>query len=365
MRTQLKEQKDLVESAINYSSFSIRTNFLNNLAVTLSPFLGIILLIIIICMSQIFWQTPGLVLLSFLYLLIRFIQNLSSLVGLFGILNIYYPQFKATMKYFHDYPQNEKEEALKFSNNIKFYGESSRYNLIRTSNNNQLTPKLNKEKVETKQQSIPPSILFNEVSFCYSPSQKNVIQNLNFFVKPGSQIGIIGPSGAGKSTILMLLLNILIPQKGEIKIDQAPVQDFFKNSDNMIGYVGPEPFLIKGTLRENVIYGIQRDVIDEEILESCEKANLKELVLEKGFDYEISEDHAGLSAGQKQRLCLARALLNNPKLLVLDEATANLDDASESSIAESIHNFKGICTVVIVSHRPGILKGVDNIIKLV
>ena len=357
MRTQLREKKVLIESAINYSSFTIRANFLNNIAATISPFLGILLLILIIIMSQMIWKTPGLILLSFLYLLIRFIQNLSSLAGLFGQLNVYYTQFRSAIKYFFSFPSIERNEALQYSEKLKFYGSKKRYNIFE------------KQIINVQNQNIlektnPPEIKFLDVTYSYPISSNKVLNNLNFDVKSGSQIGIIGPSGSGKSTILFLLLNILLPQKGEIKIDHLSVDKFYKDPTKRIGYVGPEPFLIKGTLRDNICYGISKSVSDEDIMLAFEKASLKELITLKGLDYEISEDHSGLSAGQKQRLCLARAILNDPHLLVLDEATANLDETTESEIADTIDNLKGFCTVIIVSHRPGILRNVDNIIKL-
>ena len=308
-------------------------------------------------MSQMIWKTPGLILLSFLYLLIRFIQNLSSLAGLFGQLNVYYTQFRSAIKYFFSFPSIERNEALQYSEKLKFYGSKKRYNIFE------------KQIINVQNQNIlektnPPEIKFLDVTYSYPISSNKVLNNLNFDVKSGSQIGIIGPSGSGKSTILFLLLNILLPQKGEIKIDHLSVDKFYKDPTKRIGYVGPEPFLIKGTLRDNICYGISKSVSDEDIMLAFEKASLKELITLKGLDYEISEDHSGLSAGQKQRLCLARAILNDPHLLVLDEATANLDETTESEIADTIDNLKGFCTVIIVSHRPGILRNVDNIIKL-
>jgi ABC-type multidrug transport system fused ATPase/permease subunit len=128
--------------------------------------------------------------------------------------------------------------------------------------------------------------------------------------------------------------------------------------------VGPDPFLIKGSIKENLCYGISFDVSEEEIYNALDSVALKDFIALKGLDYQIAEDQSGLSSGQKQRVCLARAILNKPQLLVLDEATANLDDATEQEIAKVLFNLKNKCTIVIVSHRPGILKWADKIITL-
>ena len=162
----------------------------------------------------------------------------------------------------------------------------------------------------------------------------------------------------------MLLLGIFKPDKGYIKINNEDPSVFFAAPTNKIGYVGPEPFLIAGSVKENLCYGIERAISNHEIWEALEKASLKEFIEQKSLNYYIAEDQSGISAGQKQRLCLARAILNKPHLLVLDEATANLDDKTEKEIADSILTLKGLCTTIIISHRPGILIGIDKVIKL-
>lgn len=371
MRTQNKEQKSLNESAINYTNFTIRVNFLNCLASTLSPFLGIILLVTIISLSQIWWHTSGLTLISFLYLLVRFIQNLTSLASMFGQMSIYYPQFKATNKYFQTYSSAIKNSLLKSISNMKIYGSSEFYktdklivNNIEEVNKFLLNNNLQLENINYNQRVEPPVIEFKNVFYSYPKSDTEVVNNLSFKVLSGLQVGIIGPSGVGKSTILLLLLNLIKPKIGTIEFNGSEPESFFNNNVNKVGYVGPEPYLIQGSIRENICYGIARSINDEEIFAACEKASLKDLILSKGLDYEISEDHSGLSAGQKQRLCLARAFLNKPILLVLDEATANLDEKAESEIADTLYKIKNECTIFIVSHRPGILKFTDNIIKL-
>ncbi|WP_338635661.1 ABC transporter ATP-binding protein [Spirobacillus cienkowskii] len=360
MKTENMENKSLINSILHYSSFSIKCGFLNNFSYTITPFFGILLLVVIVLTSQHLWHTSPLILLSFIYLLIRFIQNLSSFVNSYGFLGIYYPQFKNSINYFFSCSESIRNEAVSYSSFLKFNG---RIKL------NKLQQFLNEDKYILTQYNsnineIPPKISFNNVTFNYPNSANSVFKTFNFQVESGSQIGIIGPSGSGKSTILFLLLGILKPSEGDIKIDNLTPEEFLNNPKNRIGYVGPDPFLIKGTIKENLCYGISFDVSDEEIYNALESVALKDFIDLKGLDYQIAEDQSGLSSGQKQRICLARAILNKPRLLVLDEATANLDDATEQEIAKVLLNLKNKCTIVIVSHRPGILKWADNIITL-
>jgi ABC-type multidrug transport system fused ATPase/permease subunit len=345
---------------LHYSSFSIKCGFLNNFSYTITPFFGILLLVVIVFTSQHIWHTSPLILLSFIYLLIRFIQNLSNFVNSYGLLSIYYPQFKNAINYFFSCHDNLRNQAISYASFLKFNGRIKLNKLQQFLNEEKhILTHFNSNIIEN-----PPKILFKNVSFNYPNSSQSIFKTFNFCVDSGSQIGIIGPSGSGKSTILFLLLGIFKPSEGDIKIDNLTPEEFLNNPKNRIGYVGPDPFLIKGSIKENLCYGISFDVSDEEIYNALDSVALKEFIALKGLDYQIAEDQSGLSSGQKQRICLARAILNKPRLLVLDEATANLDDATEQEIAKVLLNLKNKCTTVIVSHRPGILKWADNIVTL-
>ncbi|RDB36920.1 MAG: ATP-binding cassette domain-containing protein [Spirobacillus cienkowskii] len=360
MKTENKENKSLINSILHYSSFSIKCGFLNNFSYTITPFFGILLLVVIVLTSQHVWFTPPLILLSFIYLLIRFIQYLSNFVNSYGFLSIYYPQYKNAINYFFSSSENLRNEAVSYASYLKFNGRIKLNKLYQFLNEEKHTlTHYNSNIIET-----PPKISFNNVTFNYPNSANSVFKTFNFHVESGSQIGIIGPSGSGKSTILFLLLGILKPSEGDIKIDNLTPEEFLNNPKNRIGYVGPDPFLIKGSIKENLCYGISFDVSEEEIYNALDSVALKDFIALKGLDYQIAEDQSGLSSGQKQRVCLARAILNKPQLLVLDEATANLDDATEQEIAKVLFNLKNKCTIVIVSHRPGILKWADKIITL-
>ena len=217
------------------------------------------------------------------------------------------------------------------------------------------------EVTQTKIES--PEITLHDVTFSY-PKSSPLFKKINLTINKGSQVGLIGSSGTGKSTILMLMTGILQPNSGKIQIDGIPAWEYISKKEARIGYVGPEPYLIKGNLKENLCYGLSRYVSEEEIMETLKLVSLQDLINDKGLTYKIGENHSGLSAGQKQRVCLARAILNKPSLLILDEATANLDEKNESLIADALKNIKKSCTTIIVSHRYGILAFADEIIDM-
>jgi ABC-type multidrug transport system fused ATPase/permease subunit len=196
---------------------------------------------------------------------------------------------------------------------------------------------------------------------------KVVFQDLNFSLSRGNCLGIIGPSGSGKSTFIAVITGLMLPAKGEVLIDNVyPGHDHFFKFRRHIGYVGPEPLLKQGTVYENLIYGLNESVDMDKIFKVLEDVQLQEIskLGKDGLEHRIYEGGEGLSSGQKQRLCLARALLREPRLLILDEATANLDESTESSIIEYLRHLKGRMTMIISSHRPQPLTLADMVIDL-
>jgi ABC-type multidrug transport system fused ATPase/permease subunit len=361
MRTEGDEYSKLVENIVNYSFKAIRASFLNIFASTFSPLLGTLLLVSIILFSQCYWDTSSLVLVSFLYFLIRFIQLLSLLATYYGSLSINFNQTKISFNYFKTFNFVNRNIAMLPSDKVKYLGSSKNYSYKIATHS-----KIFKDE-EYSSNGIS-NITFNNVFYSYQKNTLNatkyVIQDLNFNICKGEQIGIIGTSGSGKTTLLMLLLGLIEPTCGRILINNEDAFKFFKLNVLNVGYVGPESYLIKGSIKDNLLYGIHRYVEYDEIIDALKRASLLDLVHDYTLDYIISEDRSGLSAGQKQRLCLARAFLNKPQLLVLDEATSNLDAITESQIMKSIFDLKNICTTIIVTHKPEILIYADKIINL-
>jgi ABC-type bacteriocin/lantibiotic exporter with double-glycine peptidase domain len=211
-----------------------------------------------------------------------------------------------------------------------------------------------------------PSLHIENLSYRYPGGDAVVFDGLNLDVPAGTCLGIVGHSGAGKSTLLALVLGILEPSGGKLWFD-VDSQSFMPRSARIpLGYVGAEPFLIAGTVAENLLYGASENFSKEQMIGALINAGFADDAHDwnKFLQSPISEDGEGLSTGQKQRLCLARALLVNPKLLVLDEVSANLDVQAEEKIAEYVKRLKGRCTVIIVSHRPGMLKACDQLFDI-
>jgi ABC-type bacteriocin/lantibiotic exporter with double-glycine peptidase domain len=212
----------------------------------------------------------------------------------------------------------------------------------------------------------PPSIAIEGLFYRYPNCSEFIVNNLTLSIGSGEQIGIVGKSGSGKSTVLAIILGILKPTAGSVRFDGEAPSERLKFGAKFIGYVGAEPFLIDGTIRDNLCYGCLQEVTDAMCWEALTLADLDRTVqgMAGQLAYKIAENGDGLSAGQKQRLSLARALLLRPSLLVLDEVSANLDADTELEIANSIRSLKRKCTVVIVSHRPGIIKYADRVVEL-
>jgi ATP-binding cassette, subfamily B, bacterial PglK len=211
------------------------------------------------------------------------------------------------------------------------------------------------------------TISFSNVSFSYLKTKSNALNNINFEIAKGSCIGIIGKSGSGKSTLINLLLGLLNPTKGNILIDETDLQENIRGLQDQIGYVPQDIFLLDDTLRNNIAYGVNSTDIDfYKIEKAIELSQLKDYIdnLHKGLDSLVGERGVKISGGQRQRIGIARALYNDPNILVLDEATSALDGNTEKELMDAINKLHGIKTIIIVAHRLSTIKNCDYIYKL-
>jgi len=208
---------------------------------------------------------------------------------------------------------------------------------------------------------------FSDVSFSYDSSIKPVIKEATFEIRLGESLGIIGPSGTGKSTLVDLLLGLLEPTSGQILVDGEKL-DLNKNHwQSQVGYVPQELFLVDGTIRSNIAFGIpQEEVSEEKLLRSIRAAQLYEFVnsLPNGVNTVTGERGIKLSGGQRQRIGIARALYFEPTLLVLDEATSALDVQTESEVIRTLESLHNEITMVIISHRLSVLAFCDRVLRL-
>ena len=208
-------------------------------------------------------------------------------------------------------------------------------------------------------------ILFDHVRFSYG-QDVSTLRDINFAIAPDTKVGLVGESGEGKTTISNLLLRLYEVDGGEIRIDGQNINDVTQSSLRAnIGVVFQEPALFSGTIRENIAYAKSRPK-EAEIIAAANAANAAEFIekFEKGYDTEIGERGLKLSGGQKQRIAIARALLKDAPILILDEATSSLDSKSESMVQEALARLMRGRTTLIIAHRLSTIQNVDQIITL-
>ncbi|MCP5468954.1 MAG: ABC transporter ATP-binding protein [Chlamydiales bacterium] len=218
----------------------------------------------------------------------------------------------------------------------------------------------------TRLKSFKNRIEFRDVSFCYPGTENPIFESFSFEVEKGKTIGIVGDSGAGKSTLLDLLLGLYMPSEGEILVDDVALDKVNLTSwRNHIGVVSQDMILFNDTLRNNVMLG-NLSASEVAFTQAVKKAKVDEFVqkLQDKYETRVGERGHRLSGGEKQRLSLARALVRDPSILVLDEATSHLDSISEKFIQDSIEALIGEKTLIVVAHRLSTLMHADVIYVL-
>ena len=219
----------------------------------------------------------------------------------------------------------------------------------------------------TNHENFYPEIEVFDLSFSYPNVSIPTLKDINIKVSPGSSIAIVGTSGVGKSTLVDLLLGLLTPSTGKVRVSGINPDEAVSTYPGAIGYVPQDISIYNGSIRSNLGLGFNPDQISDAIAyEALKKANLYDFVskLPGGLDYSIDARGSNLSAGQRQRLGIARALITSPRLLILDEATSSLDNETEKIIIDSLVNLNKGLTVVIVAHRLSALRNLDCIVYL-
>ncbi|WP_459501235.1 ABC transporter ATP-binding protein [Bacillus sp. C1] len=207
-------------------------------------------------------------------------------------------------------------------------------------------------------------IIIENVDFEYNEEEK-VLQNIHFTIESGKVTAIVGPSGSGKTTLFSLLERFYEPTSGVIKLGEDPISIYSLQSwRRQIGYVSQDSPLIDGTIRDNICYGVEGDVSDEDIERVAAMAYVDVFIhdLPKGYDTEVGERGVKLSGGQRQRIAIARALIRNPQILMLDEATSSLDSKSESVVQKALNNLMKGRTTLVIAHRLSTVVDADKII---
>jgi len=203
-----------------------------------------------------------------------------------------------------------------------------------------------------------------DMSFEYIEG-KRVLDNINLEIKKGESVGFVGSSGSGKSTLIDILSGLYKPKSGKVLVDGVELNEKnVKSWRKKIGYIPQNIYLVEGSVAENVAFGEEID--EEKVREALKKANILEFLEthHEGIYTQVGDNGIKLSGGQKQRIAIARALYNDPEILVLDEATSALDNATEAKIMEEIYKLGENKTLLIIAHRLSTLDNCDKIVKL-
>ena len=213
--------------------------------------------------------------------------------------------------------------------------------------------------------SIKGEIIFDKVAFAYDAASP-VLKDVSFHIKPGQMVGVVGPTGGGKSTIVSLIPRFYDPTAGKIQIDGVDIRDYkIQGLRNHIGYVLQETVLFEGTVRDNIAYG-RAGATEAEIMNAAKLADVDEFVqrMPHGYDTMVGERGDTLSGGQRQRIGIARAIIRNNPILILDEPTAALDTESESMVVQALERLMKGRTVITIAHRLSTIRNSDVIIVL-
>ncbi|MFC3023275.1 ABC transporter ATP-binding protein [Vibrio zhugei] len=207
-------------------------------------------------------------------------------------------------------------------------------------------------------------ITLNQVSFGYNPD-KPVLKDINIDIPAGQFFAVVGHTGSGKSTLLSLLLNFYQPQTGSVRIEGHPLQEFSHDMLRQgVGFIPQDPFILSASIFENISMG--REFTQQQVEVAAREAHLHEVIvaMPDGYQTHLGEGGSRLSTGQRQQLIIARALVASPKILLLDEATANVDSETEQVVQKALNNLYGRVTMIVVAHRLSTIRNADTILVL-
>lgn len=226
------------------------------------------------------------------------------------------------------------------------------------------------EKIEEEERShikFTGELVLSHIMFQYPNRETAVLQDLDMQIRKGTSVAFIGASGAGKTTLADIILNLLEPNQGEILMDGYNIRTLKGQWNKIVGYVPQSVYLTDASIRRNIAFGIEEDQIDDaKVWKALEMAQLKSFVesLSGQLDTVVGEWGIQFSGGQRQRVAIARALYGEPDILILDEATAALDNETETAVMESIDALQGIKTLIIVAHRLTTIRNCDEIYEI-
>ncbi|MDP3962604.1 MAG: ABC transporter ATP-binding protein [bacterium] len=309
-----------------YRHLQMRTAVINNFMITFIQPISVVFMCVVVAFAYYRTSYNLGALAAIVYLIQKMFAHIQSLQSFIQIVNNDIPYVQGILEY--------KDKASKF-NEIQ-------------------------EKSGGRSFSFKDRLSFENISFTYETGS-TVLDNISFEIKRGTTVGFIGKSGSGKTTIFDLVLRLLKPTSGVIKIDGADVQGInIPSWRNRIAYVPQDAFLLNDTIYNNIVF-YNENVSKEDVERAAKLAHLDEFVSEMkdGYDTVVGERGVRLSGGQRQRIAIARALARRPEILLLDEATSALDVESEAYVQEAIKELKGKITILIIAHRLGTVANSD------
>lgn len=222
------------------------------------------------------------------------------------------------------------------------------------------------EKKDYKPMKLEREIRVEDLTFRYPDTEEAVLSHVNVTIPKNVSAAFIGPSGAGKTTMVDLILGVLKPQEGRITLDGMDIAESYRGWHDKIGYIPQTIYMLDDTIRNNIAFGQEEVIDDDEIWAALKQAQLDEFVasLDEGIDTMIGEAGVRLSGGQRQRIGIARALYRKPEVLVLDEATSALDTETEAAVMEAIDSLQGKMTMLIIAHRLTTIKNCDIVYQV-
>ena len=359
LRIQEQESRLMLEPVFAGYRHNAVAFLLANLSLVVLPVLGVLVLAAIVASNLWFFHVATGSFAAFLFMYLRLQQKMSNGANLVGDLFASREYFRRSLALVDSLSPAELRRAFHPEKDFHFWRAALQWRSFPGPPEPSMAP-------PPAPVAAPPAIEADRLAFRWPDAAEPVFHDLSFAIPAGTHCGIVGSNGSGKSTLLGCLLGLYTPTAGSSRIGGRPAAAFLEDQARALAYVGPEPFLIEGSLRDNLEYGQARPGTGEDLWRALAAVQLDGFVrgLPLGLETRIAESGDGLSSGERQRLTIARALLRRPQLLVMDEPSANVDEASEKALVEALRFLKGQCTVVVVSHRPGILAAVDRCLDM-
>lgn len=220
---------------------------------------------------------------------------------------------------------------------------------------------------ESKNLSFQKAVYVKDICFHYSDADYNVIDHVSFEIPKGKTVALVGSSGAGKTTLADIILGLHMPQEGDIFVDDWSIQKNPNAWHRLLGYIPQTIYLTDDTIRKNIAFGVrEEDIDDQAVQQAIHQAQLDDFIegLPEGLETFVGDRGVRISGGQRQRIGIARALYQNPEILVMDEATSALDNETENAVMESIHHLQGEKTMIIIAHRLTTIRNADLIYEV-